>query len=184
MEKIYSFVFRGLLTEEALDRNGRKNPKKFSSHLEEEVAQRLSLNLIDEEYIAAAREMSTVFTAITAFENSVRELVSKRLLEEKKENWWEESVSEKIRKKAESRRDEESKTRWHTPRGETLIHYTDFGDLVSIIQNNWLLFEDYFPSVEWARQILMTLEYSRNVIMHSGQLGRVDIERIVLQRIF
>lgn len=33
-------------------------------------------------------------------------------------------------------------------------------------------------SLEWAKQIFTTLEKSRNVIMHSGELGERDIERI------
>ena len=52
------------------------------------------------------------------------------------------------------------------------------GDLVSIIHQNFSLFEDHVVSIDWARQIILTLERSRNVIMHSGELGRKDIERI------
>lgn len=36
----------------------------------------------------------------------------------------------------------------------------------------------FFVSLEWAKQIFTTLEKSRNVIMHSGELGERDIERI------
>lgn len=99
-------------------------------------------------------------------------------MENKGENWWEEGVSEKIRKFAESRKKEEEKIRWHTRRGESMINYTEFGDLVSIMSQNIDLFEDYIISIDWARQIIQTIERSRNVIMHSGELGRKDIERI------
>lgn len=122
--------------------------------------------------------MATVYTAIAAFENSVREFVVKVLLEHKGENWWEECVSEAIRKKAESRKKEEDKIRWHTPRGDSMINYTEFGDLASIMSQNHDLFEVHIVSVEWARQIFQTIERSRNVIMHSGELGRRDVERI------
>ena len=47
--------------------------------------------------------MATVYTAIAAFENTVRHFVVKVLLE----NWWESCVSEKIRKLAESRKRED-----------------------------------------------------------------------------
>ena len=59
-----------------------------------------------------------------------------------------------------------------------MINYIEFGDLVSIMQQNFELFEVYIVSIDWARQIIQTLERSRNVIMHSGELGRKDIERI------
>ena len=41
-----------------------------------------------------------------------------------------------------------------------------------------ICFEVHIISIDWARQIIQTLERSRNVIMHSGELGRKDIERI------
>ena len=122
--------------------------------------------------------MATVYTAIASFENTVRQFVVKILLEHKGENWWENCVSEKIRKTAESRKKEEEKIRWHSHRGDSLINYTEFGDLASIMGQNHELFEVHIVSLDWARQIFQTLECSRNVIMHSGELGRRDIERI------
>jgi hypothetical protein len=59
-----------------------------------------------------------------------------------------------------------------------LFNYTEFGDLVSIIGQNWVHFEDHLQSLEWVRQIISTLERSRNVIMHSGDLEMQDVERI------
>ncbi len=59
-----------------------------------------------------------------------------------------------------------------------MINYTEFGDLASIMAQNYELFEVHIVSIDWARQIFQTLERSRNVIMHSGELGRRDIERI------
>ena len=102
----------------------------------------------------------------------------KVLLENKGENWWDSCVSEKIRKNAETRKKEEEKIKWHTQRGDSMINYTEFGDLVSIMSQNIDLFEVHIVSIDWARQIIQTLERSRNVIMHSGELGRKDIERI------
>ena len=87
-------------------------------------------------------------------------------------------MSDKIREKAEGRRKEEEKIRWHTPRGDEPINYTEFGDLASIASQNWTLFEDYLQSQDWVRQIISTVERSRNVIMHSGELGLQDVERI------
>jgi len=122
--------------------------------------------------------MATVYIAIAAFENTVRDFVTSRLLEVVGADWWSTAVSEKIRVKAESRRQEELKIRWHTPRGDELINYTEFGDLSSIIAQNWVHFENHLESQDWVRQIISTLERSRNVIMHSGELGLQDVERI------
>ena len=136
------------------------------------------LDLLDDDEVNAAKEMAAVYPAIAAFENSVRKFVVTVLLEHKGENWWEECVSEKIRRTAESRKKEEEKIRWHTPRGDSMINYIEFGDLASIMGQNYTLFEGHIISIDWARQIFLTLERSRNVIMHSGELGRRDVERI------
>ncbi len=87
-------------------------------------------------------------------------------------------MSEKIRARAEQKRQEEEKIRWHVQRGADPISYTQMGDLVSIIRQNWLHFEPYIPSVEWAANLMDVVERSRNVIMHSGMLSRSDVERI------
>ena len=67
---------------------------------------------------------------------------------------------------------------WHAHRGFEPLQYTDFGDLASIIQQNWPLFEPYVQSVGWVQNIFNTLERSRNVIMHSGELDDADIHRV------
>ncbi|MCC6405084.1 MAG: hypothetical protein IT405_01715 [Candidatus Yanofskybacteria bacterium] len=181
MDKIrdyYSFVFRGLLTEQSLDKAGRHNRNTFSEEAGRELSERLGLSLLEDELVNKAKRMAMVYTAICAFENYVRDFVSKKLMEVQGENWWTECVSEKIRSKAESRKKEESNTRWHTPRGDALISYTEFGDLASIMQQNWEQFEPHIDSLDWARHIIESLEKSRNVIMHSGELAPQDIERV------
>ena len=117
-DEIYSFAFKGWLTQEAIADTPAMEKYQLSGHLDQSVAERLPLDLLDEDLVARARRMATVYTAVGAFENSVRAFVAKKLLEEKGENWWEEAVSEKIRKKADSRKDEEEKIRWHTQRGD------------------------------------------------------------------
>jgi len=176
-DDLYKFVFRGLLAEEALDRAGR-HARQHGIAIDAELAATLSIDLLDDELVSSARSMATVYTAIAAFENSVRSLITTVLLEQEGEDWWDRCVSEKIRTRSESKQKEEEKFRWHTPRGQDPIYYTLMADLVSIIRQNWSHFEAYFPSIEWAASIMDTIERSRNVIMHSGLLQRPDVERI------
>lgn len=180
MDSLYSFVFRGVLTEEALDKTERIQKFKVTDTDFPQLYASLGIADLDEELVLQAKKMSIVYTAICAFENSVRRFVSKKLLETVGEDWWQKCTSEKIRQRAESRREEEAKVRWHTPRGDTIINYTEFGDLLTIIRlpQNWTHFEPHIQSPEWADQIIRTIERSRNVIMHSGELVNQDIERI------
>ena len=177
-DKLFSFIMRGELTKVALEGSGVVSKHSSSDALAQEYIKCLSLDLLDDECVNRAKEMATIYTAIAAFENMVRQFIVKILLEYKGENWWEECVSEKIRKVAETHKKEEEKIKWHTPRGDSMINYTEFGDLISIMQQNYDLFEVHIISIDWARQIIQTLERSRNVIMHSGELGKRDIERI------
>jgi len=177
-DNLYAFIFRGLLTEESLDKAGRQKVNDFSKKSEAEIAGRLGLDLMDEEFVAKSRNMAVVYTAICAFENSVRDFIEKKLFEEKKEKWWDQCVKQEIRNRAENRKQSEKSVRWLTPRGNSLIYYTEFGDLISIMAGNIDLFKVHIDNIDWAKQIIETLEKSRNVIMHSGELSPPDIERV------
>lgn len=178
MDRLYSFVMRGELAKVSLSYTEALSKHHSSDIIVQDYIESLSLDLLDDEYINSSKLMATVYAAISAFENTIREFVVKILIENKGENWWEDCVSEKIRNKAETRKEQEDKVRWHTQRGDSLINYTEFGDLASIMNNNLELFSDHIVSIEWARNIIATVERSRNVIMHSGELSARDIERI------
>jgi Swt1-like HEPN len=175
---LYSFAFKGILTEIALDKTQRVKKTKYRDEELKNLHDCLGIDELEEEFVIKAQKMAVVYTAICAFENSVRKFVSKKLLEVHGVDWWEKQVTEGIRKKAQTRKEQEDKIRWHAPRGDSIINYTEFGDLVSIIRNNWTDFEPHIISQEWAEQIVKTLERSRNVIMHSGELVNHDIERV------
>jgi Swt1-like HEPN len=177
MSSIYDFAMRGLLTEEALDRAGR-TPRNFSGIDDVEIAAALSLNLLDEERLTAAKRMAVIYTAIAAFENAVRDLIAKVLLAEYGENWWTEGVSDGVRRRAQQKMDEEEKVRWHKRRGSDPLNYTTLPELESIIKNTWPKLEPYVGSQEWVAGIFDAIERSRNVIMHSGTLDDEDIQRL------
>lgn len=178
MDRLYSFVMRGELAKVSLSYTEALSRHHTSDIIVQDYIKSLSLDLLDDEYINTSKLMATIYIAISAFENTIREFVVKILIENKGENWWKDCVSDKIRKKAETRKEQEDKVRWHTQRGDSLINYTEFGDLASIMNNNLELFSDHIVSIEWARNIIATVERSRNVIMHSGELSARDIERI------
>ena len=172
---VYDFVFRGLLTEEALDKAGRRTG---TSVAEAALVEALNYQLLDPELLEYATTMGIVYAAIATFESSARIFVTKVLLDAHGDTWWSTQVSEKIRKFAQSRRDDEEKTKWHGKRGDSLLNYSEMGHLVDIMRQNWTDFEPHVPRIEWAESIFDTIERSRNVIMHSGVLEMEDIERV------
>jgi len=174
---LYSFVYRAVLTEEALDKSGRRRRSHFGSDDVRAIQRSLSFDYLDSDLLIEAQRMSVVYAALHSFENAVRATVTKAMAEKHGETWWE-KVPERIRKSAKSRMDEDSKFRWHGARGATEINYCDFGDLSSIIVTNWGVFEDLLGNVEWAKAALNALEKSRNIVMHGGSVANEDIERI------
>lgn len=177
MNDLYAFVYRGVLADAALDKVGRSRHRHVTEEEMEAVRQSLCIDLLDEDLLDISRPMAAVYAALHAFENMIRAFVMKAMAEAHKERWWEE-VPEKVRKRVQTRMDAEAKFKWHGSRGASQMNYCDFGDLSSIIVTNWSAFEDVVGGLEWAKQILGTLEKSRNVVMHGGALDQEDIERI------
>jgi hypothetical protein len=175
--RAYDFVYRGQLTEEALDRAGRISARR-SDVDHHEIAELLSIDALDERHVEEARAMATVYTAIASFENSVRELIKKTLLDEFKEDWWNKGASKRIIEKAQRLIDDEENVRWHAQRGDDPIQYTMLPDLLSIIRQNFEHFEPFVHNIDWATSIFEIVERSRNTIMHSGTLNRRDIARL------
>lgn len=174
---LYSFVFRGVLTEEALDRAGRRRRNYFGAEEAKAAQKSLSYEFLDPDFLAEAQRMSVIYAAIHAFENSVRLTVTKAMAETHQETWWE-NVPERIRRTSKTRMEEDAKYRWHGVRGATEINYCDFSDLSSIIATNWSVFDDLLGNMEWAKATLNALEKSRNIVMHGGSLAKEDVERI------
>ncbi len=177
MDDLYTFVYKGILTDESLDKSGRRRRHNVGPREADKLKEYLSYDMLDDDLLSNAERMSIIYTAIHAFENMVRDLVKKAMAELHKENWWNE-VPSKIRDKTIKRMDDEARFKWHGARGGSEIEYCDFGDLSSIIVTNWSVFEDILVDMEWAKSVLSVLERSRNIVMHGGMLARQDIERI------
>lgn len=178
-DDLYAFVFKGAIAQDTITREINKNSKDEDDS-EKKIEVRLPLDLIDKDYVISAQKMASVYTVIAAFENSARKFIQDRLLEEVGADWWTTCVPQRIRDQAERRKQDEEQIRWHGARGASMIFYTQLPDLVSIMQNNFPHFQDYIESIEWARQIFVSLERSRNVIMHSSELSMNDIERVAM----
>lgn len=176
--KLAAFVFKAQLAETAVSRLDSSKRRKGELTYDA-VAEKLSIKQLDAKLVTAAHKMSAVYTAIAAFENMVREIISDRMLEEIGEAWWDSSaVSADIRKRAAKRLEDEKQNRWHSPRGLSPVYFAELKDLVTLIASNWDHFSIILGDVDWVRATIKSLERSRNVIMHSGELSLEDIERV------
>jgi len=171
------FVFNGILTNDSLSKlegngisvKGDGNLNAVSPIEEKSFSPRIVFD---------ANKMASVYIGFFCVENAIRELVSERLTERKGIDWWEVCVPSKIKTAVEKLKEKEDKNRYHSQRSTTLIGYTMFGNLGQIIINNWEEFSDLFPDQAWVTSRLNDLEMSRNIIMHTGVLPQLEIDRI------
>ena len=125
-----------------------------------------------------ALQMCRVYAQIYCFENSVREVVRERLEARHGADWWQQGVTDKIRRLAEKRRDADGKNSWLEGDATDLLSYTQFGDLADIITNAWEEFQDLVPSQQWLRQRFDELERARHFIAHNRRLLPDAFQRI------
>ena len=176
-KKLKEFIFNGLLLDDTLD-------KLADSGISVREGQKLvGVSRINEtdfspRIIYNATKMSSVFMVFYCLENAVRELIQERLAERHGLTWWNDKIPKSIRDNVEKVKDKEKVNRYHAQRSANNIGYTFFGQLCLIIINNWEDFSDLFPDQHWINSRFNDLEMSRNIIMHTGNLPEIEIDRI------
>lgn len=123
-------------------------------------------------------QMQYAYRVLFVLENTVRELITSRLLELDGANWFDQRAAAPMKTKAKERKESEAKNQWHTGRNRDPIYYLDFGDLARLICNHWSVFEDLLPSQAWVQSRLDEAERSRNVIAHTNVLSSEEVSRL------
>jgi Swt1-like HEPN len=122
-----------------------------------------------------------VYAILHAFENELRALIRETLDEQVGTNWWDtESVPRKIKDTAETRQKIAQRDSWLEGAKADRLEYVDFGDLSSIIIQNWEHFQQIIPSQDWLRQRMTELEKTRNFIAHNRMLLPSEFQRIYM----
>ena len=125
-----------------------------------------------------ALKMSSVYTALYCIENTIRLFIVERMSERYGISWWEEKVPKRIKDAVITLKKQEEKNKYHSNRSSNEIGYTMLGNLGQIIIENWNDFSDVIPDQAWLLSRMNDLEKSRNIIMHTGVLPIIEIERI------
>ena len=127
-----------------------------------------------------AKRMASLYPKYYILENSIRYVIIRMLQKSDGKDWWQKCVSKAVRDRVDQRRQKEADTPWHGKRGQHEIYYSDFGDLKTIIQNNWPQLKALFPSQTWILSKLDDLEHPRNVMAHHNPVSAPDEKRIGL----
>lgn len=139
----------------------------------------VDVDLFDAEILAQARKMASFYVLYYSLENSVRNLISERLKEEHGPNWWQDKVPAGVQDNVKQQQKEE-KNYVMAIRSDDPLTYTNFGELISILDANWSDFSDTIRSQKAMQQTLSAFNKVRNVIAHSCELTSDDVMRFQL----
>ena len=175
--RLKEFVFNGMLIEDSLvslEQQGInvKNDGDIN------VISRVSQKDFNPRLWYNASKMSSVYIALYCAENMLRDFIVDRLSETKGIDWWEICVPKKVRDEVQKLKNKEEKNKYYSNRANSNIGYTMLGNLTNIIIHNWDDFSDIIPSQAWITSRMDDLEMSRNIIMHTGLLPDIEMERI------
>ena len=123
--------------------------------------------------------MAQNYIILYCLENSIRELIVKRLEEEHGDDWWTQVVPEAVRKNAEKNKKKEQAS-GITPRSTEDIDFTNFGELGEIIKANWETFGDMLRDIRAVEKILALLNSLRAPIAHCKALAEDEELRLNL----
>lgn len=139
----------------------------------------VDIELFDKDIRRESRRMADFYALYYCLENTVRRLISERLQDKHKIHWWNIAVPEAIKKEVREKQDKEKDTVLAI-RSEDPLAYTNFGELIVIMEANWDCFADTIRSKKAMQQTLLQFNHIRNVIAHSCSLSENDITRFKL----
>jgi energy-converting hydrogenase A subunit M len=142
-------------------------------------AEIVDVELFESDILQEAQRMADFYAIYYSLENSIRRLISGRLSEKHGATWWKDKVPEGVRKEAEKKQKEELDTTMSI-RSEDPLAYTNFGELITIFDANWVDFSDTLRSQKAMQQILSQFNKIRNVVAHSCELNDDEIVRFKL----
>jgi hypothetical protein len=139
----------------------------------------VDIELFELELIQEAKKMADFYVLYYAFENSIRRLISGRLSEKYGLNWWDTNVPEGVKVNVKDKQNKERDTLMSI-RSDEPLSYTNFGELIDILNKNWTDFSDLIRSQKAMQQVLGQFNLIRNIIAHSCELNEDEIIRLKL----
>jgi hypothetical protein len=125
--------------------------------------------------------MALQYSIFYCLENSIRELIRDRMIDEHGNDWWkkENIVPPGVAKNCQDNRNREVAT-GITPRSEDMLDYSNFGELGEIIRQNWECFGETFRDKSAVGRILHSLNTLRAPIAHCKMLAEDEVLRLHL----
>lgn len=143
------------------------------------LAFRIIGELLPEDIRIKGYQMAEAYTYLYSVENSLRLFIEKIAKEKYGENYFQSlNIPRALQNTIASRQSNDASNKWMSVRG-TELFYLDFKDLGSVINSNWDIFKDYFPSQDFILPKLNDMAECRNKIAHNSYVD--DIERNLMK---
>jgi DNA-binding transcriptional ArsR family regulator len=113
-------------------------------------------------------------------ENSIRKFIDSVMTKKYGTSWWQQVVTNAdIQRKVNGRKKLEEQNKWHVPRGEHELFYTDLEDLTYFLNREKSEFEKHLGDVDlWITKIKKETKLSRNIVDHHNPLPQREINRL------
>lgn len=135
--------------------------------------------LLPEDIRTKGYQMAEAYTYLYAVENSLRLFIEKIAKEKYGESYFSQlNIPRNLQRTIAERQKNDDSNKWLSVRG-TELFYLDFKDLGAVINNNWDIFKDYFPSQDFILPKLNDMAECRNKIAHNSYVD--DIERNLMK---
>lgn len=118
----------------------------------------------DESVVAEAEEMATHYRLFYCLERTIRAIICRTMEEVHGKDWWA-HVPPAVREEAEKNREQEEASPGG-PRSEQSIDFVTFGQLTTLVENNWRVFENTFRNAKAFKGVMSGLNRLRNPIAH------------------
>ena len=124
-------------------------------------------------------QMAEAYTYLYAVENSLRLFIEKVAKRHYGESYFQNlTIPRSLKDKISERINNASQQKWLSVRC-TELFYLDFKDLGAVINSNWDIFKDYFPSQDFILPKLNDMTECRNKIAHNSFID--DVERNLIK---
>ena len=135
--------------------------------------------LFERDILQRGRRMADFYVLYFSLENTIRRLISGRLLELHGSNWWQEKIPKGVQDSVTEKQEKEKDTPMSI-RSDDRLSYTNFGELIDILNSNWVDFNDTLRSKKRCSKYSHSSIKSEDVITRTVHLNEDEIIRFKL----
>ena len=134
---------------------------------------------LPESRINEAKDMTELYFYLNIFENSIRFFVLEIMKKNYGDNWWILKAKQNVQKYVDKVKTKNEKG-WLWKKEPDDLFYTTFGQLVEIIEQNWIDFKHVFANIDNLKWFINPIKDIRNPIAHNNIISKGKKKMLLL----